>query len=71
MRNRIKLPKGIILRINTGEGVSITGPSGSGKSLLSGIIAGLDNPTSGQVLIDGIDSMYMGESHLAKVGNQP
>jgi putative ABC transport system ATP-binding protein len=68
--NRIEILKGITLRINKGEFVAIIGPSGSGKSTLLGIIAGLDNPTSGQVLIDGIDITRMGESQLAKVRNQ-
>ena len=68
--NRIEILKGISLRVNKGEFVAIIGPSGSGKSTLLGIIAGLDNPTSGQVLIDGIDITHMGESHLANVRNQ-
>jgi putative ABC transport system ATP-binding protein len=68
--NRIEILRGIDLRVNKGEFVSIIGPSGSGKSTLLGIIAGLDNPTSGQVLIDGIDITHMSESQLAKVRNQ-
>jgi putative ABC transport system ATP-binding protein len=68
--NHIEILKGISLHVNKGEFVAIIGPSGSGKSTLLGIIAGLDNPTSGQVLIDGIDITRMGESHLAKVRNQ-
>lgn len=68
--NRIEILKGISLRVNKGEFVAIIGPSGSGKSTILGIIAGLDNPTSGQILIDGIDITRMGESHLAKVRNR-
>src|SRR5579885_612848 len=67
---RIDILKGINLRIHKGEFVAIIGPSGSGKSTLLGIIAGLDNPTSGQVLVDGVDITRMGESQLAKVRNQ-
>jgi putative ABC transport system ATP-binding protein len=44
---------------------AITGPSGSGKSTLLGLIAGLDAPTSGQVLIDGTDITALSEDGLA------
>src|SRR5438093_5367936 len=66
---RIEILKGISFQIMSGEFVSIMGPSGSGKSTLLGIIAGLDNPTSGQVLIDGIDITTMSEGKLASVRN--
>jgi putative ABC transport system ATP-binding protein len=56
---RIDILKGISFQIMSGEFVSIVGPSGSGKSTLLGIIAGLDNPSSGQVLIDGVDITAM------------
>src|SRR5579884_3714013 len=62
---RIEILKGISFQIMSGEFVSIVGPSGSGKSTLLGIIAGLDNPTTGQVLIDGVDITRMGEGRLA------
>ncbi|HLQ27655.1 MAG TPA: ATP-binding cassette domain-containing protein, partial [Ktedonobacteraceae bacterium] len=54
-RERIDILKGISFSIASGEFVSIVGPSGSGKSTLLGIIAGRDNPTSGQVWIDSVD----------------
>jgi putative ABC transport system ATP-binding protein len=66
-RERIEILKGINLRVEHGDFVAIMGPSGSGKSTLLGIIAGLDNPTSGQVLIDGIDITTMSEAQLARV----
>ena len=69
-RGRIDILKGISLRIEHGEFVAIVGPSGSGKSTLLGIIAGLDNPTSGQVLVDGVDITQMSEAKLAGVRNQ-
>src|SRR5690348_6640696 len=69
-RERISILKGISLCIEHGEFVAIIGPSGSGKSTLLGIIAGLDNPTSGQVFVDGVDITKMSESRLAKVRNQ-
>ena len=68
-RERIDILKGISFQILSGEFISIVGPSGSGKSTLLGIIAGLDNPTSGQVLIDGVDITRMGEGRLANVRN--
>jgi putative ABC transport system ATP-binding protein len=68
-RERIDILNGVDLRINHGEFVAIVGPSGSGKSTLLGIIAGLDSPTSGRVLLDGIDITRMGESQLASVRN--
>src|SRR5207302_2302104 len=60
-RENIEILKGISFQIASGEFVSIVGPSGSGKSTLLGIIAGLDNPTTGQVLIDGADITRMSE----------
>ena len=69
-RERIDILKGISLRIEHGEFVAIVGPSGSGKSTLLGLIAGLDTPTSGSVLVDGVDITRMGEGRLAAVRNQ-
>ncbi len=68
-RERIDILNGISLRIKHGEFVAIVGPSGSGKSTLLGIIAGLDSPTSGQVLVDGVDITRMSEGQLAAVRN--
>jgi|SRR5689334_13746253 len=68
-RERIEILNGISLRIEKGEFVAIIGPSGSGKSTLLGIIAGLDSPTSGQVLVDGTDITRMSEAGLAAVRN--
>ena len=53
--------------IKEGEFVSIIGPSGSGKSTLFRLITGLDNPTSGSVIIDGIAS----NQRLGSVGYMP
>jgi putative ABC transport system ATP-binding protein len=67
---RIEVLKGISFTINHGEFVAIVGPSGSGKSTLLGIIAGLDVPSTGQALIDGVDITRMSERQLASVRNQ-
>jgi putative ABC transport system ATP-binding protein len=66
---RIDILKGISFSIARGEFVSIIGPSGSGKSTLLGIIAGLDKPSAGRVLIDGVDITRMSEGKLASVRN--
>jgi putative ABC transport system ATP-binding protein len=69
-REHIDILKGISFEILSGEFISIVGPSGSGKSTLLGIIAGLDNPSTGQVLIDGMDITRMSEGKLAEVRNK-
>ncbi len=68
-REHIDILRGISFQIVSGEFISIVGPSGSGKSTLLGIIAGLDNPSTGQVLIDGVDITRMSEGKLAEVRN--
>ena len=53
--------------IASGQFVAIVGPSGSGKSTLLGLLAGLDAPSTGQILIDGTDITTLGEDRLAKL----
>jgi putative ABC transport system ATP-binding protein len=55
------------LTIARGRFLAIVGPSGSGKSTLLGLIAGLDAPSSGSVLIDGVDITRLDEDRLAKL----
>ncbi|MGA9153225.1 MAG: ABC transporter ATP-binding protein [Candidatus Nitrosopolaris sp.] len=54
---------------NKGEFVSVVGPSGSGKSTLLNMLGALDRPTSGKVLMDGIDIFSLNDSELATVRN--
>jgi putative ABC transport system ATP-binding protein len=54
------------LRIDKGRVVAITGPSGSGKSTLLGLVAGLDAPSTGRVVIDGTDITALSEDALAR-----
>ncbi len=55
------------LEVPQGQFLSIMGPSGSGKSTLLGLIAGLDAPTSGRVVVDGEDLTALGEDELARL----
>jgi putative ABC transport system ATP-binding protein len=55
----------IHLDVPPGEFVALMGPSGSGKSTLLNLIAGIDQPTSGTIEIDGVDIAMLGEGELA------
>ncbi|HJZ96029.1 MAG TPA: ABC transporter ATP-binding protein [Candidatus Solibacter sp.] len=65
--HRVDILKGIDLTIPRGQFAAIMGPSGSGKSTLLGLLAGLDTPTSGQVILDGEDITHLGEDQMAQV----
>ncbi|HIE24716.1 MAG TPA: ATP-binding cassette domain-containing protein, partial [Anaerolineales bacterium] len=54
--------RGIDLNIHKGEFVALIGKSGSGKSTLLNILTGIDHPTSGKVIVDGVDIYAMSES---------
>jgi len=57
---------GVSLEIPAKQMVAIVGPSGSGKSTLLGLIAGLDRPTGGSIILDGVDITAMPESTMAR-----
>jgi putative ABC transport system ATP-binding protein len=63
----VEILRGINLSIGKGEVVAIMGASGSGKSTLLGLLAGLDTPTSGEVLLSGTSISYMAEDRLAQI----
>jgi putative ABC transport system ATP-binding protein len=63
----VEILKGIDFTINKGEFAAIMGASGSGKSTLLGLLAGLDNPTSGNVHLNGTAISYLPEDKLAKL----
>src|SRR5271170_3638675 len=64
---RVEILKGIDLSIPAGQFVAIIGASGSGKSTLLGLLAGLDTPTSGSIVIDGTEITGLTEDKLAVV----
>jgi putative ABC transport system ATP-binding protein len=57
---------GISLQVPDGEFVALMGPSGSGKTTLLNLIAGIDRPTSGTVVVGGTDVTKLSEGQLAK-----
>ncbi|MGQ9552564.1 MAG: ABC transporter ATP-binding protein [Anaerolineae bacterium] len=61
---------GISLRIEAGESVAIMGPSGSGKSTLMNVLGCLDQPTSGQYFLRGVDVSRLNDDKLAEVRNK-
>ncbi|MDQ2969627.1 MAG: ABC transporter ATP-binding protein [Acidobacteriota bacterium] len=67
-RDALEIPvlEGVNLEIPEGEFVSLMGPSGSGKTTLLNLIAGIDQPTRGRIVIGGTDIAKMSQSELAR-----
>jgi lipoprotein-releasing system ATP-binding protein len=70
MGNVLEVLKGIDLEIQRGELLSIVGASGAGKSTLLHCIGTLDLPTSGQIVLDGLELTTLSGPKLARVRNQ-
>ena len=62
--------RGVSFEIQEGEFISILGPSGSGKSTCMNMIGCLDRPTSGDILIDGVNTLDMNDKDLALLRNE-
>ncbi len=63
--HKVEILKGIDLTVPRGQFVAVMGPSGSGKSTLLGLLAGLDAPSSGHILLDGQEITHLGEDEMA------
>src|SRR5512135_2611402 len=61
--------RGVSLTVYEGEFVSIMGPSGSGKSTMLQILAALDQPTSGEYYLDGVNVAKLRDNRLAEIRN--
>ncbi|GAB3379918.1 ABC transporter ATP-binding protein [Spongiibacter taiwanensis] len=61
----LEILKGLNTEIKAGQSIAIIGPSGAGKSTLLGLLAGLDTPTAGRVMIDGHSLSDMNEDERA------
>ncbi|HEY7760317.1 MAG TPA: ATP-binding cassette domain-containing protein [Burkholderiales bacterium] len=64
-RNRLTILQDVSLEIAPSEAVAILGASGSGKTTLLGLLAGLDTPTAGDVILDGVDLAWLDEDGRA------
>lgn len=64
--NKVEALKNVSFRVEEGEYVAIMGESGSGKTTLLNILAALDRPTSGSVILDGKDLSMIKESQVAE-----
>lgn len=66
----VEVLKGIDFSISTGEQIAIMGSSGSGKSTLLHLLGGLDKPSSGEVILDGINLKKISQAKLSTLRNR-
>jgi lipoprotein-releasing system ATP-binding protein len=66
----VEVLKGVDLAIAQGERIAIMGVSGSGKSTLMHLLGGLDKPTSGEIMLDGVNINNINQTKLAQLRNK-
>ncbi|MFA5093688.1 MAG: ATP-binding cassette domain-containing protein, partial [Candidatus Omnitrophota bacterium] len=66
---QLEVLKGIDLKVERAETLALLGPSGAGKSTLLHLLGGLDNPTSGSVMLDGKDIFTLSDDERARLRN--
>ena len=66
----LQVLRGVSFSVMEGAWIALTGPSGSGKSTLLGILAGIDRPTEGKVILEGEEISALPEGKLARVRNR-
>jgi putative ABC transport system ATP-binding protein len=69
-RIEVAAVNGISLRVRRGEFLAVQGPSGSGKTTLLNLIGALDRPTSGKIIVDGIETTKISEGKLFQIRRQ-
>ena len=65
--NRVEILRDVTFSVPAGQFLAVMGASGSGKSTLLGLMAGLDNVSSGRIALDGIDITNLNEDDLARL----
>lgn len=66
----VEVLKGVDLKIGIGERVAVMGASGSGKSTLLHLLGGLEKPTGGEIILDGVNLAKISETRLGKLRNR-